>query len=203
MRAIHIYVEGGGPTNRTQSPLREGFDGFFSELKSLAKSRDVFLRFVFAGSRKEAFEDFQTSRRTNPERINLLLVDSESAVLSLPCVHLKQRDGWALDGVDEEHVHLMAQCMEAWLLADPEAMAEYYNQGFNANALPVRINLEEEPKTQISAALESATRHTQKGRYHKIKHASELLKRVSAQKAQNRCPHCKRFFETVTRMIQA
>ena len=58
----------------------------------------------------------------------------------------------------------MAQCMEAWLVADPEALAEFYDQGFNANALPKRINLEEEPKAQIYVALENATRQTQKAR---------------------------------------
>ena len=49
----------------------------------------------------------------------------------------------------------MAQCMEAWLAADPEALEEDYDEGFNAQALPKRINLEEEPKTQIYAALKT------------------------------------------------
>jgi hypothetical protein len=92
--------------------------------------------------------------------------------------------------------------MEAWLVADPEALADYDKQGFNANALPNRINLEEEPKTQIYAALEAATRPTQKGSYGKIKHASELLKRVSHEKAKTRCSHCDRFFRTVAETIR-
>jgi hypothetical protein len=91
--------------------------------------------------------------------------------------------------------------MEAWLVADPEALAEYYSQRFNGNALPRRPNLEEEPKTQIYNALENATRQTQKGSYGKIKHASALLKLVSPQRAQERCPHCRRFFDTVAGRI--
>jgi CRISPR/Cas system CSM-associated protein Csm2 small subunit len=93
--------------------------------------------------------------------------------------------------------------METWLLADPEALEEYYNQGFNSNAVPRRMNLEEESKAQVYAAFELATRQTQKGSYGKIKHGSELLKRVSSVKARERCPHCERFFNILEEMIQA
>ena len=92
--------------------------------------------------------------------------------------------------------------MEAWLVADPEALAEFYDQGFNANALPKRINLEEEPKAQIYVALENATRQTQKGSYGKIKHASALLRRVSQEKAKKRCSHCRRLFETIAGTLE-
>jgi hypothetical protein len=97
----------------------------------------------------------------------------------------------------------MAQCMEAWLVADPETLTEYYGQGFNANALPRRNNLEQEPKAQIYSALENATRQTQKGSYGKIKHASELLKRIKQEKAKARCEHCNRLFTTLEAKIQA
>ncbi|MCI0536694.1 MAG: DUF4276 family protein [Verrucomicrobiales bacterium] len=195
MNTIHVYVEGGGPAKRTQSRLREGFDAFCRELKSLLGNR---LRFVVAGSRDEAYQDFRTALRSNPERVNLLLVDLEAAVNGLPRAHLQNRDPhWDLSPAGEDRVHLMAQCLEAWIVADPDALAGYYGQNFNRNALPVRQNLEQELKQSIYAALKNATRQTQKGTYAKVQHARDLLMVVSPQNAQQRCPHCRRFFDTV------
>jgi hypothetical protein len=130
-------------------------------------------------------------------------VDSETAVAALPRAHLQQRDGWNLNAAQEDQVQLMVQCMEAWLVADPEALAKYYGQKFNPNPLPKRTNLEEEPKAQIYAALEAATRKTLKLSYHKIRHASELLRRISPKKVRNRCPRCERLFRVLTTRIQS
>ena len=194
---IVMHIEGGGPTRKTQTPLREGFDTFCGALKEQAEQRGVRLRFNLTGSRDQACQDFQTALQTHPDAWNVLLVDAESEVTTKPKAHLQQRDGWDLSKPEEGQIHLMAQCMEAWLVSDPEAMGLYYGQRFNARALPRRQNLEEEPKAQIYASLDSATRQTQKGAYAKIKLASELLKRVSQEKAKARCPHCRRFFDTV------
>ena len=202
MVAMHVYLEGGGPSNRTQSRLREGFDGFCRILKELAVRKDVSLRFIVAGSRDDAYRDFKTASKTNPERTNLLLVDSEERVNGMPTAHLENRDPWDFSGVAGDRVHLMAQCMEAWLVADPEAMADYYGQRFNRGALPKRLNLEEEPKAQIYDALKTATRQTQKGPYGKIKHASQLLRLVSPERAQHRFPHCRRFFDSLRGFIE-
>jgi len=43
----------------------------------------------------------------------------------------------------------MVQCMETWIVADPEAVKKYYGAGFKAEKVPKRENLEEEPKSQI------------------------------------------------------
>ena len=50
--------------------------------------------------------------------------------------HLAARDRWVLDGVEPSCVHLMVQSMEAWIAADPNAVAAYYGQGFHANKPP-------------------------------------------------------------------
>lgn len=200
---ILVHIEGGGPTRKTQTPLREGFDSFCRPLKDLAERHRVRLRFNVAGSRDQAYQDFLIALHTYADAWNVLLVDSEEAVIQLPLAHLQRRDGWDFAAAREEQFHLMTQCMEAWLLADPDAVAEYYKEGFNSNALPKRIDLEDEPKAQIYAALEAATRQTQKGRYAKIKHASDLLKRVSQEKARSRCKHCDRFFRTVAEKIES
>jgi hypothetical protein len=198
---VAIYFEGGGNSAESKAILRQGMTAFLKPLAELVQRRSRW-KVVSCGSRDEAFADFSNALEKEPGTFNVLLVDSEAAVAALPRAHLRQRDpSWNLDAAPEDQVHLMAQCMEAWLVADPKALADYYKQGFNANALPDRINLEEEPKTKIYAALEAATRQTQKGCYGKIKHASDLLKRVSPDKVRNRCSHCDRFFKTVKEKI--
>ena len=97
----------------------------------------------------------------------------------------------------------MAQTMETWIVSDSEALAGYYGQGFNENALSKRANLEEEPKADVERTLNRATERSGKGRYHKIRHASHLLRRTDAERVRKRCPHCRRLFDVVGRMMDA
>ena len=200
---IAIYFEGGGNSAETKAMLRQGMSAFLKPLVDMARQRRCRWSITSCGGRDQAFDAFIDAIEKYPDTFNILLVDSEAAVTAIPRTHLKQRDGWNLDSAKEVHVHLMAQCMETWLVANPEALAKYYNQGFNAGTLPKRPDLEEEPNALIYAALEDATRQTQKGRYGKIKHASALLKHVRSGKVRIRCQHCERFFKTVSAQIES
>jgi hypothetical protein len=200
---IAIYFEGGGNSAETKATLRQGRSAFLKPLVDLARQRRCRWKVISCGARHQAFNAFVDALDKSSEAFNVLLVDSEAAVAALPRAHLQQRDGWNLNAAREDQVHLMVQCMEAWLVADPQALADYYKQGFNANALPRRSNLEEEPKAQVYAALEDATRLTQKGSYGKIKHASELLKKVSPEKVKIRCRHCLRLFTVLATTIES
>ena len=200
---IAIYFEGGGDSAETKAALRQGLSAFLKPLVDMARQKRCRWSVTSCGGRNDAYDAFIDALEKEPDTFNVLLVDSEMVVAALPRAHLQQRDGWNLDAAGEGQVHLMAQCMETWLVADPEALAEYYHQGFHAGALPKRIDLEEEPKAQIYAALEAATRQTQKRSYGKIEHASTLLKRVSSGKVRIRCKHCDRFFKTVSAQIES
>jgi hypothetical protein len=95
----------------------------------------------------------------------------------------------------------MVQAMEAWIVADPGALEEYYGQHFRRNALPTRQNLEEEPKDDCAAKLATATKPTQKGEYQKIRHAADLLKKISPTNVRARCPHAEIMFSTLAKLI--
>ena len=53
-----------------------------------------------------------------------------------PKAHLMSRDGWNLPDISAERYRLMVQMMEAWLVADRDALSRFYGQRFNANAIP-------------------------------------------------------------------
>lgn len=63
-------------------------------------------------------------------------------------------------------------------------------------------NLEAVAKDNVAKALAEATRDTQKGSYHKVRHASDLLKQIDPAKVQKRCRHCVRLFETLLKLVQ-
>ena len=160
-------------------------------------------KLVPCGPRGEAFRGFRNAARNPDGVVVLLLVDAEGPVATGPCEHLQAGDGWDLAAVDARSVHLMVQTMEAWIVADADALKRYYGQSFNARLLPKATDLESVGKSDIEGSLRRATEHTGKRRYHKIRHASDLLQRVDAEKVKARCRHCRRLFDELGRMIDA
>jgi hypothetical protein len=173
-------------------------DVFLGTLKKTAQAKHWRWKLTPCGGRQAAYEAFLNARRRPAVgELIVLLVDSEGPVTSVSRAgHLRERagDGWDLTDVAEDHVHLMVQAMEAWIVADPDALADYYGQKFQRSALPRRRNLEEEPKADCARKLSDATRLTQKGEYRKIRHAADLLARIATAKVRTRCPHADEMF---------
>ena len=202
MSTITIYLEGGGDGKNTKSALRLGMNAFLDPIKQLARTKSWHWKLVPCGGRKETYDRFRTAVTIPVEGIVVLLVDAEAAVSSNTLrAHLKKRDNWDLRFATDDMVHLMVQAMETWIVADPDALAAYYGQRFLAKALPNNANLESVPRADISRALQQATRRTQKGEYHKIRHASEILQRIDQQRVWQRCPACARLFRTLGQAI--
>jgi hypothetical protein len=202
MNRIAIYVEGGGDGAAGKQLLRQGFNQFFRTLKEAAEQKGVKFVVIACGGRHEAFLGF---RRTASQDVStiypVLLVDSEDLVAKLPTEHLKDRDQWNLSFAINDQVHLMVTTMEAWIVADKQALSHFYGQGFLPNALPNANNLEDVEKRRLSKSLDLATKDTKKGKYHKIQHASELLARIDPQIARQRCPACLRLFDEIGAVI--
>jgi len=77
--------------------------------------------------------------------------------------------------------------MEAWFLADRDALAAYYGQGFRRNALPGdERHIEAISKDDLVPALEQATQATKtKGQYHKTRHGFALLAKIDPIKVED------------------
>ena len=199
--SIAIYMEGGGQGRDSKAALRLGMDGFLAEIKDTFRRYRRHWKLVCCGGRDEALRGFRNACANGDGGIVVLLVDAEGPVNTpSPIDHLNARDGWEIDGIHDDMIHLMVQTMEAWIVADRTELSRYYGQHFRANALPNRQNLEQEGKDDIQRALNLATRHTKKGTYHKIQHASDLLARIDPTVVRQRCPYCQRLFETLLRL---
>lgn len=201
MSGISVYMEGGGETAEAKADIRDGMNAFLNSLRESARQKRWRWKVVPCGGREQARDAFLNARATDPHLHAILLVDSETVVAGRPKEHLMTRDHWPLPGVPDASVYLMAQVMETWLVSDPERLLDFYGQGFTIGALPRHQDIEQVSKTHVGQALENATRHTQKGPYHKIRHGGPLLGLVRADVVRARCAHCKRLFLEVGRLL--
>lgn len=200
MTIIEVYIEAGPIGEHSadgSAALRRGFERLFQGQRNQLRNRGIKLLLRVFGPRSKVYRKFKKGYDGKlPGTAHALLVDAEELMPEREPVntdarkqHLIARDGWDLKGVFPEVIHLMVQCMESWILADPEVLADYYGKEFHTAKLPQRINLEQEPKEEAEKKLNAATRDTKKGPYHKVNHASQLLALIDPEKVRARCPH--------------
>lgn len=195
-REIRLYIEGAGKSHEAIR-LRKGFRIFLDPLYQLARRNGFkFHEPITCCDGPNTYKDFKAAYGRHKDAMIFLLVDAEEAVAKgvSPWVHLKCDSL----GLDDSHCHLMVQTMEAWLIADKDALANFYQKDFNRNALPQNPRVEEIPKKDLFDGLHDATAKTKKGRYHKTLHAPEILKRLDVAKVRQAAPHCERLFKTLT-----
>lgn len=202
MIPVRIYVEGGGDTWPTRTACRQGFSDFFGKILPPGCRP----RIIAAGGRNEAYQSFCTALKQGGAFV-MLLVDSEDPVPAKMAVwvHLKTRDGWDQPKpASADHAHMMVTCMEAWFLADTQALAAYYGQGFLTNSLPKNPDVEKIPRGDIVAALEHATRNTRtKGQYHKTRHAFQILGSLDPDKVARASSHASHLYAVLRAKCQS
>jgi len=168
----------------------------------MAREKRIHWHIVACGRRGAALEAFRIAMRQHAQAFNVLLVDSESAVQSTPWQHLQDRGEWGDERCSDDQCHLMTQAMEAWFIADIEALSQFYGQGFRANAIPRNPDVEQIPKGDLEPSLKNATRDTKKREYQKGRHAWKLLQLISPTTVRTASRHCARLFSTLTRKMQ-
>ena len=193
-----LYVEGGGDRKLSRTKCRQAFRAFLLNAGLEGRLPRIFA----SGSRQQAYDDFRHAHgAARGDDLAVLLVDSEGPVAkdAGPWRHLKDRDGWDNpDGADDDHVHLMVQCMEAWFLADRAALARYFGDGFSDNSLPRRAQVEAVSKQDLERGLNAATRNSRpKGTYRKGRDSFAILADLDPDKVANASPRAKRFLETL------
>jgi hypothetical protein len=207
---LRLYVEGGGDSQDQKAQLRRGFDQLLKEIKTLAGERGVSFKIVCSGGRVQAFNAFLNAIATYPQAVSMLLVDAEGPVASSSASkpqdrvsYLGKRDRWDFKSVDPTRVHLMVQCMEAWIVCDEAALSTFYGKNFHKAGLPTRQDIESEPKADILSKLRAATKPCQAGEYGKLRHASKLLGLLNPSLLEKRCPHFRALKESMRTAVQA
>lgn len=199
---IKLYVEGGGSSKELKGKCRKAFRAFIEKVGLQGRMP----RIVVSGSRRNAYEDFETRHRyaAKKDETALLLVDAEAPVKKAqPWEHLKDRDGWDRpEGASDDQCHLMVQAMESWFLADRAALGEFYGQGFHANSLPSNPEIEQIAKKDVDDGLNRASRNTTKRRYDKGRHSFEILARIDPAKVANASPQARRFINVLVGLAE-
>jgi hypothetical protein len=198
---VIVFVEGGSQGS-AKNGCRQAFRTFFEKVIP----RQSF-RVIASGDRGSAFKDFSLALRQNPDDYNILLVDSEEAVAASPWKHLAARQGdeWHRPaGAVDDQAHLMVQVMESWFLADRQALADYYGQGFIAGSLPGQPNVELISKRDVFKALQLASKNTKtKGEYHKTRHGFDLLEVIDPNLVRAASVHAERLLAVLQRETAA
>lgn len=194
--SVRIYVEGGGQGS-TKSKCRQAFRMFFQKVVPPTS-----FTVIASGDRAAAFQDFCLAIEAHQHDFIILLVDSEEAVTVGAWQHLGAREGdkWRRPaGTHEDQAHLMVQVMEAWFLADQQALIAYYGQGFLAGSLPAQGNIELIPKQEVFRCLQHASRKTTKGEYRKATHGFDLLERIRPDRVRAASNHANRLLDTLAK----
>jgi hypothetical protein len=198
-RTIRIYIEGGGNSGELRDECRRGFAKFFA-----AEFKAVCPKLIACGSRMNAYDKFRKGLVQHKNDALILLVDAEAPVTKRPWAHVAARkgDNWQKPAAAiDDQLHFMVQCMESWFLADGDALAAYFGQGFNPKALPKNAAIEKIAKEDVLRGLESATRQSKtKGAYSKGRHSFALLGRIDPAKVQARSTHAKRLFDALNQL---
>lgn len=202
---VVLYVEGGGDDAQLLSECRKGFNRFLEK----AGLKGKMPRVKACGSRANAFDRFKTACAKG-DVYPILLVDSECAVPPeyadggydnwKPWDHVKQREGDGLEkpsNASDKQLHFMTQCMESWFLADLDALAKFYGNGFDAKQLgSIPDSVETIAKKDVFTRLENASEKTKtKGVYSKGGHSFKLLEKIDPNKVAAKSKWAKRFIE--------
>lgn len=197
MRKVSLYIEGGGSSRNTMRPLRTGFSKFLRNAG--IDSRKIQIK--VCGDRDETHKRFVRACEDGGADYKMLLVDSEGPVNSTPKQHLRNRDGWKVNESEDQY-HLMVQAMEAWLIADREAVKQYYGQGFQESAIPAAQDVEQIDKDLPKSSLDKAAKKTNKEGYQEIRDGARLLAKINPEEVRKKARHCERLFLTLTSKIE-
>lgn len=198
---VKIFVEGGGDNEDTVTRCRQAFSTYCAKVCPGAPRPKIVPR----GGRDQAFKDFQIAVQKNKaaERY-ALLVDSEGAVsAATPVAHLSAQDQWNFPRLRSHHVFLMVQAMEAWFLADREALQTFYGDGFLSKSLPgSATSIESILKSDLESKLNHAAKPTTKQGYHKTKHGFALLSLIDPKKVEKASPHAANFHKFLSEQLR-
>lgn len=184
-----LFVE--GEPNSPNGDLRMGMEHLLSK-KLKGKMPKIIIGAGYSqGGKSQTINKFKTNKIDSKQTLVLVDLDGPESerVTDLESQNLLDR---------KDDVFYMVQEMESWFLSQPEMLNKYY--GIDNNKKNISDKLPKKPPSEIAnpdKVLKKITKNTQKGEYHKIKHAVELLKRLDADKLEKDFVDFKRLIERI------
>ena len=182
-----IFVEGGGDRSRGRIECRRGFRTLLEKSGFTGRMPQITAR----GGRNSAYDSFKTAhaKATGSDYV-AMLIDSEDSVANInePWQHLNRRDGWQTPaGAQDDQVLLMVTSMETWIVADRQALNEYFGNRLQTSSLPPLNNLENRSRQDVQDRLEHATRDCP-GPYTKGPKSFEVLGKLNPDELEQHLP---------------
>jgi len=182
-RNVKVYVEGGGDSNANLSACRLAFTHLFGPIAEEAEQIGSRLEFVAAGSRESAYRKYSIACKEFPDRVNVLLVDSEDPLGSAQpnernplWRHVRERDRWSMPSRSSDRkLLLMVTSTETWILLDVAALRTKYGACLRISD-PDPRTIERISRQSALKLLENATSGC-RAPYSKI-HAFDILPHV-------------------------
>ncbi len=178
-----LFIEGGNVTRN--GDLRQGFGKLLAKVLG-DKVKKV--RIKLCGAKDQAIKAYLS---TDGKKFLLIDLDCGYEEKQSRIKDLNSK------GCVREEYFFMIQTMEAWLLSQPNVLSKYYGQGIEIKGIQGKNWQNQSSPVKI---LNKLTKSTQKGKYHKVKHGSELLALLDAQSLMDDFPEFKRMIETLKKL---
>ncbi len=164
MSQVRIYFEG-------HPGLRVPLGSFLAKAVPTANGK---FKLIAGKGRDQTIDDYMVAIRQHREAFLIVLLDSDQADDGRLFDRLRQKINWKPSrAVDENSVCWMVQCMEAWFLADRNALRNVFAERLKVRSLPSGVDVE--TVRQPDVLLKKATRGARGNPYDKGIHAGKLL----------------------------
>lgn len=175
MIMVTVFIE--GSSNDKNGNLRQGFGKLFEQ-----KLKGRMPKIILGDDKHATIRKFKGDNLSEKKAI---LIDLDA--------NEETRDAQLKElGLDEAQTFFMIQELEVWFISQSEILDSYYNTDIKSkiqNKNPKAIS-------NPSDVLADLTKQTKKGEYHKVKHATDLLKKLSLVTLE-------KSFEDVKRLVDA
>ncbi len=175
---VILFIE--GTNDDTNGDLR---NGFATLLEKRLKGRMP--RIVMGEGKEQTIKKFQNEKRTT-KKFLLIDLDAPKEKRTEVLHELKLQD-------EEANAFFMIQAVEAWFFSQPEILDEWFGEAISKK-IP---NKDPQEISKPDEELQKWTRLSPKGKYHKVRHAVELLKQLDVKKLQKDFPDVEQLFSTL------
>ena len=199
VRQVVIHFEG-------SDKLRVGFGKLFENHRERARRNGIRFKTIAGGPNAETVKGFLRSCRLNPSDLNVLLIDSErpapNAAEAIRALRSSSYWDASVAPKEDERINFMVQAMEAWFIADRQAMASHFGNGFRCGSLPNPQNAESTSPNGLTESIDQALRAIggrRRKKYDKVRDGARLLALIDEATVRQNCPSFRRLTDFLSR----